>query len=178
MLYTCITLCRLIYVALQYSTVPTSHQDSPLPTPTSVVCQSWSQQALVAECTRKRQENQVDMAIYFKFKSAKEFDTLAMEGHFISVSNLKDRIIEQKGLGVDSDVQIFDAQTEEGGRDLTAGASSPVGWGWCRYCFDSLLLGNCCTLFNSPSVMISITRGVKHAAKHTSLCIPIPRMKC
>ena len=104
------------------------------------------------------------MAIYFKFKSAKEFDTLAMEGHFISVSNLKDRIIEQKGLGVDSDVQIFDAQTEEGGRDLAAVTLYSVGLKWCRYCLGTPLLGNCCTLLNSPSIMISITGWVESAA--------------
>lgn len=54
------------------------------------------------------------MSVYFKFKSAKDFDSLDIDGHFIAVSALKDRIVEHKGLGPDSDVKVFDAQTEEG----------------------------------------------------------------
>lgn len=52
-------------------------------------------------------------SIYFKFKSNKDFDSISIDGHFIKVAALKDKIVDYKGLGAD-DVQIFDAQTEEG----------------------------------------------------------------
>lgn len=56
------------------------------------------------------------MAVYFKFKSAKDFDSVSIDGHFISVTNLKDKIVEQKklGRGSDYDLVISNAQTNEG----------------------------------------------------------------
>lgn len=55
------------------------------------------------------------MAVYFKFKSAKEYDSLSIDGHFISVGNLKDKIVEKKNLGrgTDFDLLISNAQTDE-----------------------------------------------------------------
>ena len=56
------------------------------------------------------------MAVHFKFKSAKDYDSINIDGHFISVANLKDRIFERKSLGsgTDFDLHITDAQTGEG----------------------------------------------------------------
>ncbi|KAI5077677.1 hypothetical protein GOP47_0007501 [Adiantum capillus-veneris] len=55
------------------------------------------------------------MAVYFKFKSAKDYDSISIDGHFISVGNLKDKIVEKKNLGrgTDFDLLISNAQTNE-----------------------------------------------------------------
>eukprot|EP00850_Spirogloea_muscicola_P016930 SM000141S00874 [mRNA] locus=s141:150040:155595:- [translate_table: standard] len=55
------------------------------------------------------------MAIHFKFRSAVDFDSLNIDGHFISVGNLKERIIEHKNLGngLNFDLVITNAQTSE-----------------------------------------------------------------
>ncbi|MCO5557780.1 hypothetical protein L7F22_011351 [Adiantum nelumboides] len=55
------------------------------------------------------------MAVYFKFKSAKDYDSISIDGHFISVGNLKDKIVEKKNLGrgTDFDLLISNAQTDE-----------------------------------------------------------------
>eukprot|EP00249_Psilotum_nudum_P024834 c29303_g1_i2 orf=236-2935(-) len=55
------------------------------------------------------------MAVYFKFKSAKDYDSISVEGHFISVGNLKEKIVEKKNLGrgSDFDLVISNAQTNE-----------------------------------------------------------------
>lgn len=55
------------------------------------------------------------MAVYFKFKSAKDYDSVSIDGHFISVGNLKDKIVEKKNLGrgTDFDLLISNAQTNE-----------------------------------------------------------------
>ncbi|KAH7352683.1 hypothetical protein KP509_19G058400 [Ceratopteris richardii] len=55
------------------------------------------------------------MAVYFKFKSAKDYDSVSIDGHFISVGNLKDKIVEKKNLGkgTDFDLLISNAQTYE-----------------------------------------------------------------
>ncbi|KAH7277578.1 hypothetical protein KP509_39G057500 [Ceratopteris richardii] len=55
------------------------------------------------------------MAVYFKFKSAKDYDSVSIDGHFISVGNLKDKIVEKKNLGrgTDFDLLISNAQTDE-----------------------------------------------------------------
>eukprot|EP01018_Ginkgo_biloba_P034838 Gb_41215 [translate_table: standard] len=55
------------------------------------------------------------MAVYYKFKSAKDYDSVAIEGHFISVGNLKETIFESKNLGrgTDFDLVISNAQTNE-----------------------------------------------------------------
>lgn len=56
------------------------------------------------------------MAVYYKFKSAKDFDSIPIDGHFISVANLKERIFEVKhlGRGTDFDLMVSNAQTNEG----------------------------------------------------------------
>ena len=56
------------------------------------------------------------MAIYYKFKSAKAYDTISMDGPFISVGFLKEKIYETKhlGSGKDLDIVISNAQTNEG----------------------------------------------------------------
>ncbi|XP_042457868.1 E3 ubiquitin ligase PQT3-like isoform X1 [Zingiber officinale] len=55
------------------------------------------------------------MAVYYKFKSAKAFDSIPIEGQFISVANLKERIFETKlyGKGNDFDLMISNAQSNE-----------------------------------------------------------------
>ncbi|RAL50702.1 hypothetical protein DM860_015849 [Cuscuta australis] len=55
------------------------------------------------------------MAVYFKFKSAKDFDSVPIDGHFISVLNLKEKIFESKhlGRGTDFDLVVTNAQTNE-----------------------------------------------------------------
>ena len=56
------------------------------------------------------------MAVYYKFKSARDFDSIPIEGQFISVANLKERIFESKhlGRGTDFDLMISNAQIDEG----------------------------------------------------------------
>lgn len=56
------------------------------------------------------------MAVYFKFKSAKDFDSVPIDGHFISVGYLKEKIFESKhlGRGTDFDLMVSNAQTNEG----------------------------------------------------------------
>ncbi|PWA54241.1 DWNN domain, a CCHC-type zinc finger [Artemisia annua] len=55
------------------------------------------------------------MAVYYKFKSAKDYDSIAIDGHFITVSNLKEKIYENKqlGRGTDYDLVVTNAQTNE-----------------------------------------------------------------
>uniref|UniRef100_A0A5B6ZIS9 DWNN domain-containing protein n=1 Tax=Davidia involucrata TaxID=16924 RepID=A0A5B6ZIS9_DAVIN len=55
------------------------------------------------------------MAVYYKFKSAKDYDSIPIDGHFISVSNLKEKIFECKhlGRGTDFDLVVTNAQTNE-----------------------------------------------------------------
>nr|XP_017223541.1 PREDICTED: uncharacterized protein LOC108200001 isoform X2 [Daucus carota subsp. sativus] len=55
------------------------------------------------------------MAVYYKFKSAKDYDSVSLDGHFITVANLKDKIFENKhlGTGTDFDLVISNAQTNE-----------------------------------------------------------------
>lgn len=55
------------------------------------------------------------MAVYYKFKSAKDYDSIPIEGQFISLANLKERIFESKhlGRGTDFDLMVSNAQTDE-----------------------------------------------------------------
>ncbi|KAL2642125.1 hypothetical protein R1flu_009712 [Riccia fluitans] len=55
------------------------------------------------------------MALHFKFRSAVEYDSVNIDGHFISVAALKEKIIEAKNLGkgTDFDLLITNAQTGE-----------------------------------------------------------------
>lgn len=56
------------------------------------------------------------MAIYYKFKSARDYDTISMDGPFITVGLLKEKIYETKhlGSGKDLDIVISNAQTNQG----------------------------------------------------------------
>lgn len=56
------------------------------------------------------------MSVQYKFKAAMDFSTVTFDGVHISVNDLKKEIIEQKQLekNVDFDLQIQNAQTEEG----------------------------------------------------------------
>lgn len=56
------------------------------------------------------------MSIHYKFKAAKDFDTVSFDGNAISLGELKNRIIDAKGLGkaLDFDLAIQNAQTNEG----------------------------------------------------------------
>lgn len=56
------------------------------------------------------------MAVYYKFKSARDYDSVPMDGPFISVGALKEKIFESKhlGRGTDFDLVITNAQTDEG----------------------------------------------------------------
>ncbi|XP_050376169.1 E3 ubiquitin ligase PARAQUAT TOLERANCE 3-like isoform X2 [Argentina anserina] len=55
------------------------------------------------------------MAVYYKFKSARDYDSIAMDGPFISVGLLKEKIFESKhlGKGTDFDLVVTNAQTNE-----------------------------------------------------------------
>eukprot|EP00898_Chlorokybus_atmophyticus_P003278 jgi/Chlat1/3951/Chrsp26S04203 len=55
------------------------------------------------------------MAVHFKFKSAKDYDSIGLDGHFISVGDLKQAIVTSKGLakGADFDLLLTNAQTNE-----------------------------------------------------------------
>ncbi|KAL9246306.1 hypothetical protein vseg_019858 [Gypsophila vaccaria] len=55
------------------------------------------------------------MAIYYRFKSAKDYDSITIEGQFISVFNLKQRIFESKrfGRGNDFDLIVTNSQTNQ-----------------------------------------------------------------
>ncbi|CAN4080624.1 unnamed protein product [Withania somnifera] len=55
------------------------------------------------------------MAVYFKYKSAKDYDSIPILDQFISVGNLKLRIFESKrfGQGKDFDLLITNTQTKQ-----------------------------------------------------------------
>ncbi|CAL0331158.1 unnamed protein product [Lupinus luteus] len=55
------------------------------------------------------------MAVYYKFKSARDYDSISMDGPFISVGTLKEKIFENKhlGRGTDFDLVVINAQTNE-----------------------------------------------------------------
>lgn len=55
------------------------------------------------------------MEVYFKFKSAKDYDSILIDGHFTLVLNLKEKIFESKNLGggTDFDIVVTNAQTNE-----------------------------------------------------------------
>nr|XP_024377086.1 E3 ubiquitin ligase PARAQUAT TOLERANCE 3-like isoform X3 [Physcomitrium patens] len=55
------------------------------------------------------------MAIHFKFRSAVEYDSIDIDGPFISIGSLKEKIVEHKNLGraTDFDLLITNAQTAE-----------------------------------------------------------------
>ncbi|KAJ3280691.1 hypothetical protein HK104_000467, partial [Borealophlyctis nickersoniae] len=53
--------------------------------------------------------------VYYKFKSAKDYDTCTFDGTSISVFDLKKEIMVQKklGKGTDFDLGVYNAQTNE-----------------------------------------------------------------
>ncbi|KAL2903076.1 E3 ubiquitin ligase PQT3-like, partial [Bienertia sinuspersici] len=54
------------------------------------------------------------MAVYYKFKSAKDYHSIPIDGPFISIIDLKERIYNSKlGKGKDFDLVISNAQTNE-----------------------------------------------------------------
>ncbi|XP_050230446.1 E3 ubiquitin ligase PQT3-like isoform X2 [Mercurialis annua] len=55
------------------------------------------------------------MAVYYKFKSARDYDSIALDGPFISVGVLKEKVFESKhlGRGTDFDLVVTNAQTNE-----------------------------------------------------------------
>ncbi|XP_072065152.1 E3 ubiquitin ligase PQT3-like isoform X1 [Arachis hypogaea] len=55
------------------------------------------------------------MAVYYKFKSTRDYDSIPMDGPFISVGTLKEKIFESKhlGRGTDFDLVVTNAQTNE-----------------------------------------------------------------
>ena len=54
--------------------------------------------------------------VRFKFKSAKDYETIVFDGDLIKVGDLKVAIVERKGLnfGEGFDLEIKDADTKEG----------------------------------------------------------------
>jgi len=59
------------------------------------------------------------MSVHYKFKSAKDYDTVTFDGGFITLAELKATIITQKKLGknTDFDLNVTNAQTEEEYKD-------------------------------------------------------------
>ncbi|KAL1367747.1 hypothetical protein HN51_021866 [Arachis hypogaea] len=55
------------------------------------------------------------MAVYYKFKSTRDYNSIPMDGPFISVGTLKEKIFESKhlGRGTDFDLVVTNAQTNE-----------------------------------------------------------------
>ncbi|KAJ4722290.1 DWNN domain, a CCHC-type zinc finger [Melia azedarach] len=55
------------------------------------------------------------MAVYYKFKSARDYDSIPIDGPFISLCILKQKFFESKrlGRGTDVDIQVTNAQTNE-----------------------------------------------------------------
>lgn len=61
-------------------------------------------------------ENHSIMSVHYKFKSAISYDTITFDGLHISLKDLKKAILHQKQIGknTDFDLQITNAQTNEG----------------------------------------------------------------
>lgn len=61
-------------------------------------------------------KQKITMAVYYKFKSARDYDSVQLDGAFISVGALKEKIFESKhlGRGTDFDLVVTNAQTNEG----------------------------------------------------------------
>ncbi|KAJ6793497.1 E3 ubiquitin ligase PQT3-like [Iris pallida] len=59
------------------------------------------------------------MAIYFRFKSRKDFESIAVPGKYVRIGDLKDRIRKDRGLLRDFDVLLYNPQTGQGRVGLT-----------------------------------------------------------
>ncbi|KAG5540768.1 hypothetical protein RHGRI_020864 [Rhododendron griersonianum] len=72
-----------------------------------------------AKIVQGREIRDTDMAVYYKFKSAKDYDSIPTDGHFISLANLKEKVFELKKLGRGTDfvLVVTNAQTNEGSLD-------------------------------------------------------------
>ena len=78
--------------------------------------------------------------MYFKFKSAKEFDTVQFDGFFISPGDLKKSILSTLGDTTDNDLVLEDAETlgdggagaggGRGGRQRCGRVGGAIGTGW------------------------------------------------
>jgi E3 ubiquitin-protein ligase RBBP6 len=94
------------------------------------------------------------MAVYYKFKSARDYDSIPIEGQFISVMNLKDMIFESKhlGRGTDFDLMISNAQTDEGCFFVSKEPFFDF-FVWVNVCnmlvLDSIVIGPACNVFGS-----------------------------
>jgi E3 ubiquitin-protein ligase RBBP6 len=55
------------------------------------------------------------MSVHFKFKTARDFDTIAFQGPYISLGELKKAILAKKRLSRsnDMDLEVMNAQTNE-----------------------------------------------------------------
>lgn len=55
-------------------------------------------------------------SVHFRFKSARDFETLSFEGDFLKVADLKVAIVERKKLnfGEGFDLEISDSSTKDG----------------------------------------------------------------
>ncbi|KAK3221338.1 hypothetical protein Dsin_008363 [Dipteronia sinensis] len=54
------------------------------------------------------------LAVYYKFKSARDYDSISMDGPFTSVGTMKEKIFESKHLGgTDLDLLVTNAKTNE-----------------------------------------------------------------
>ena len=53
-------------------------------------------------------------AVYFKFKSAKTSEVINFDGVFMSVGDLKRAIVEKKGLGRDSALELLLSNAQSG----------------------------------------------------------------
>jgi hypothetical protein len=58
--------------------------------------------------------------VQYKFKSAKDFDSVSFSGTVIRLFDLKRAIVEAKALhkGMDFDLSVINDQTKEGGLDF------------------------------------------------------------
>eukprot|EP01112_Ceratiomyxa_fruticulosa_P015835 TRINITY_DN4713_c0_g1_i1.p1 TRINITY_DN4713_c0_g1~~TRINITY_DN4713_c0_g1_i1.p1 ORF type:complete len:247 (-),score=35.97 TRINITY_DN4713_c0_g1_i1:274-1014(-) len=59
------------------------------------------------------------MSVHFKFKAARDYDTVTFEGGFISLADLKKAIVQKKklGKGNDFDLVVTNAQSQEDYKD-------------------------------------------------------------
>ncbi|KAK8934252.1 hypothetical protein KSP39_PZI014618 [Platanthera zijinensis] len=73
------------------------------------------------------------MDVYYKFKSAKDYDSILIDVQFISVPNLKERIFESNNLGrgIDFYLMVSNAQSNESWFSKYIKLSVERGWSFC-----------------------------------------------